>query len=305
MGDATTPPRSLARGRLAGRQRTGRHDHSSGASSDERASGSGAAQYPPGPWLPNRRSPGSTRSRRSSRKAAVRRLKRSAARTCARSGIAQAWEFDRKHAGGNPATAARKLAADEQKACSGDRAHGRSSRRQRPRRLLDPRRVQRGAAADDFSGVMVPATVFGDRTCAAGNVQSGPLHNTIPNPAEAPFPDNNTFWVPDFSPEHFDKLLYTSEEHHRAGPARPHRSRWPTGCRHLRLHDAQPLPGDVQGRLLGRRRGDAVGRGASEAWYGADRCTQDSEGNWVAGPRSAWSATPTTPPGLASWRSAR
>ena len=44
-----------------------------------------------------------------------------------------------------------------------------------------------------------------------GNVQNGPLHNNIPNPAGGPSPDNNSFWVPDFSSEHYNKMLYTEE----------------------------------------------------------------------------------------------
>ena len=46
-------------------------------------------------------------------------------------------------------------------------------------------------------------------TCVPGTVQNGPLHNNIPNPTTFTHEDNNTFWVPDFSPDHFDKMLYT------------------------------------------------------------------------------------------------
>ena len=48
-----------------------------------------------------------------------------------------------------------------------------------------------------------------------GNVQNGPLHNNIPNPADDELADNNSMWVADFSSEHFDKMLYTD----RASPS--------------------------------------------------------------------------------------
>ena len=58
---------------------------------------------------------------------------------------------------------------------------------------------------------MVPKTVFEDRTCVPGTVQNGPKHNTIPNPATLRHEDNNSMWVPDFSPPHYDKMLYTKK----------------------------------------------------------------------------------------------
>ena len=64
-------------------------------------------------------------------------------------------------------------------------------------------------ANDDFTDVMVPETVVRDRTCVPGNIQNGPLHNTIPNPATLAHADNNSMWVPDFSPDHYNKMLYT------------------------------------------------------------------------------------------------
>ena len=130
--------------------------------------------------------------------------------------LKEAQELDRKHAAGNP-VAARQLAKLERKAIK----TGKNPRqiKQAPStqeaRLLtilvefDPNKTY------DWSGVMVPKTVFGDRTCVpAANVPSGPLHNKIPNPANfattpGSAPDNNSFWVNDFSPEHFDKMLYT------------------------------------------------------------------------------------------------
>ena len=114
-------------------------------------------------------------------------------------------------------------------------------------------------ADDDFTDVMVPATVFESRACVAGNVQNGPLHNNIPNPATFSHADNNTFWVPDFSPAHFNKMLYTKDGHHRARSPGPDRPGWRRGHRHLRLHDEEHVRGDVQGRLHGRWRSHPVG----------------------------------------------
>ncbi len=66
------------------------------------------------------------------------------------------------------------------------------------------------AANDDFRGEYVP-TAFQSPDCMPGDVQNGPLHNNIPNPADYELEDNNTFWVEDFSSEHFNKMLYTDE----------------------------------------------------------------------------------------------
>ena len=44
----------------------------------------------------------------------------------------------------------------------------------------------------------------------AGTLLGGPVHNQLPNPATAGRgTDNNSFWVPDFSPSHYNKLIYT------------------------------------------------------------------------------------------------
>ena len=71
--------------------------------------------------------------------------------------------------------------------------------------------------------------------------------------------DNNTFWVPDFSPAHFNKHAVHEDRHHRARPHGPDRPRRRRRHRHLRLHDEEHVRGDVQGRLHGRWRGHAVG----------------------------------------------
>ena len=72
-------------------------------------------------------------------------------------------------------------------------------------------------ANDDFTGTMVPQAVFDDaltpqdeRDCVQGGTTNGPLHNNIPNPADASHKDNNSMWVPDFSPEFYNEMLYTT-----------------------------------------------------------------------------------------------
>lgn len=65
-------------------------------------------------------------------------------------------------------------------------------------------------AADDFSGVQVP-TAFGATDCKPGDVQSGPLHNNLPDPADLSNLDNNSMWVPDFSPKHYNDMLFSKK----------------------------------------------------------------------------------------------
>lgn len=218
-----------------------------------------------------------------------------------RSALEQAWEHEKTYTGGNP-KAARQLASLEQKA---------NRTGQNPRQIKQAKGTQTAQlltilvefnedADDDFTGVQVPASVFGDRSCAPGNVQSGPLHNQIPDPATADHPDNNTFWVEDFSPEHFDKMLYTSQgitERVRPDLTGP---------------DGQPgidISGfTMRNHYLEMSKGAYTVDGAatpwvtvphSEAWYGADRCTQDEEGAWVAGPPQRMVGHPDNPNGPA------
>src|SRR5690606_11714153 len=124
--------------------------------------------------------------------------------------IDRAKVFDRKHAHGNPLTA-RQLARLEAQSIK----TGKSPRRIKQAKSTQVARLLtilvefNERADDDFTDTMVPATVFDDRTCVPGTIQNGPLHNSIPNPASLPHKDNNTLWVPDFSPEHFNKMLYS------------------------------------------------------------------------------------------------
>jgi immune inhibitor A len=124
------------------------------------------------------------------------------------SAIERAKENDRKHAQGNP-VAARQLAATEAQAVKTGKS---------PKNLKQSKTTQQAKlltilvefdGTDDFSDLQVP-TSFGATDCKPGDVQGPTLHNGIPNPADASHPDNNTMWVPDFSSEHFNKMLFSS-----------------------------------------------------------------------------------------------
>ncbi|MGR2752442.1 immune inhibitor A domain-containing protein [Agromyces arachidis] len=129
--------------------------------------------------------------------------------------IAKATAVDEKFASGNP-VAARGLAKLEAKSIETgkspkelkDRFKGAKSTQEA--KLLTILVEFNDQADDDFTGVQVP-TAFGATDCKPGSVQNGPLHNNIPNPADASRLDNNSMWVPDFSPEHFDAMLFSDE----------------------------------------------------------------------------------------------
>jgi immune inhibitor A len=70
-------------------------------------------------------------------------------------------------------------------------------------------------ANDDFSGWVRPNHPSAPDGCVTepeGTLLSGPVHNQLPDPAtNGTGRDNNTFWVPDFSPEHYEKIIYSEE----------------------------------------------------------------------------------------------
>ncbi|MFC3503853.1 immune inhibitor A domain-containing protein [Micromonospora krabiensis] len=211
----------------------------------------------------------------------------------------EARAFDRKYARGNPVTA-KQLAKIEAKSI---------------RTKLNPRKIKQAPstqtaklltllvefndqANDDFTNVMVPRTVFDDRTCVPGTVQNGPKHNNIPNPATLGYEDNNSMWVPDFSPTHYDKMLYTKK-----GITERVRKdlKGPDGKKGI----------DLSGRTMHNMYLE-MSKGAytvdgqaspwitvphSEAWYGANRCFQDENGNWVAGRQQSMNGHPDNPAG--------
>ncbi|SCE65202.1 immune inhibitor A [Micromonospora viridifaciens] len=213
----------------------------------------------------------------------------------------EARAYDRKYAGGNPVTA-RELAKLEAKAIKTG---------QSPRKIKQAKGTQTAKlltllvefndqANDDFTNVMVPSTVFDDRTCVPGTVQNGPRHNNIADPATLPHEDNNSMWVPNFSPEHYNKMLYTKE-----------------GITERVRKDLTGPDGKPGVSLAGRTMHNMyleMSKGAytvdgqaspwitvphSEAWYAASRCFQDENGNWVAGRQQSMNGHPDNPLGAA------
>ncbi|MCW3818362.1 immune inhibitor A [Micromonospora sp. DR5-3] len=211
----------------------------------------------------------------------------------------EAKAYDRKYAGGNP-VAARELAKLEAKAIKTGKS---------PRQIKQAKGTQTAKlltllvefndqANDDFTNVMVPKTVFEDRSCVPGTVQNGPKHNNIADPASLPHEDNNSMWVPDFSPAHYDKMLYTKEgitERVRKDLTGP---------------DGKPGI-SVAGRTMHNMYLE-MSKGAytvdgqaspwitvphSEAWYAASRCSRDANGNWVAGRQQSMNGHPDNPLG--------
>ncbi|MET8355529.1 immune inhibitor A domain-containing protein [Micromonospora sp. NPDC005171] len=207
--------------------------------------------------------------------------------------------FDRKHARGNPVTA-RQLAKDEAKSLKTG---------QNPRKFKKAPATQTAKlltllvefndkANDDFTGVMVPKTVFEDRTCVPGTVQNGPKHNKIPDPARLPHEDNNSMWVPDFSPQHYNKMLYSKK-----GITERVRTdlKGPDGKKGV----------DLSGRTMhnmylemSKNAYTVDGQASpwitvphSEGWYAANRCFQDETGAWVPGREQSMNGHPDNPAG--------
>ena len=132
-------------------------------------------------------------------------------------------------------------------------------------------------ANDDFSGWSRPTDYVTDTPCVtepAGTTMSGPRHNEIDNPATAGFGrDNNSYWVPDFSPAHYDTLLYsttgstTRVRTDLTGPdGKPGIDTSGMTMRNMYREMSQGAY-DLTGQVAGWVKVDH-----SEAWYGADSC---------------------------------
>ncbi|WP_066944577.1 immune inhibitor A domain-containing protein [Microtetraspora fusca] len=132
---------------------------------------------------------------------------------------ALAKEIDRKYASGNP-VAARELAKNEQRAIrTGQNPFDflyKKSKTTKTAKLLTLLIEFNDQANDDFSGFSHPKTIDDVNDCVTeppGTKINGPLHNNIPNPANAAGggKDNNSMWVSDFNNAHYNKMLYSSE----------------------------------------------------------------------------------------------
>jgi immune inhibitor A len=226
-------------------------------------------------------------------------------RTSGQDAVSEAMEFDAKYSQGNP-VAARELARVEARAIK----TGRSPRQIREIRYKDAEKTTEAKlltilvefndqANDDFSNTMVPESVFESRECVPGTVQNGPLHNNIPNPAEAEHQDNNSMWVEDFSSEFYNQMLYSDQGiRERVRPD----LRGPDGRHGI----------DISGYTM-KNMYEEMSQGAytvtgaatpwvkvdhSEAWYGANTCAQDPEtGEWDAGPPQGMQGHPDNPIG--------
>lgn len=226
-------------------------------------------------------------------------------RAAGQDAVSEAMEFDAKYSQGNP-VAARELARVEARAIK----TGRSPQQIRDTRYKDAEETTEAKlltilvefndqANDDFSGAMVPESVFESRECVPGTTQNGPLHNNIPNPAEAEHEDNNSMWVEDFSSDFFDRMLYTDRGiRERVRPD----LRGPDGRRGI----------DISGYTM-KNMYEEMSQGAytvtgeatpwvtvdhSEAWYGANTCAQDPEtGEWDAGAPQGMQGHPDNPIG--------
>ncbi|MEO3869335.1 immune inhibitor A domain-containing protein [Nonomuraea sp. B12E4] len=205
--------------------------------------------------------------------------------------LTPAQKFDRKFTSGNPA-AGRILAAREQQAIKTGRNPAewifKNSKQTRQAKLLTVLVEFNEQANDDFSGFNRLRTVnSAPDDCVVeppGTLLNGPLHNNIPDPATLPHKDNNSFWVKDFSTEHFNKMLYSDK-----GIT----ERVRTDLRDPR--DGKPGI-DVSGFTM-KRMYEEMSKGAysvtgsavgwikvphSEAWYGAAACggaPQDMSGH--------------------------
>ena len=129
--------------------------------------------------------------------------------------LQRATVVDAKHAGGNPVTA-KQLAKLEARALKTGtspkqiKSQYKNAKATQTAKLLTILVDFDEAANDDFSDVHVP-DFWGATTCKLGSVQNGPLHNNIPDPGTLTPQDNNSMWVPDFSSEHYNAMLYTKE----------------------------------------------------------------------------------------------
>jgi immune inhibitor A len=218
--------------------------------------------------------------------------------------LREAFAVDQKYAAGNP-KAARQLAKLEAKAQkTGEspkqiKSQFKGAKSTQQARLLTILVDFNDQANDDFTDVMVPDTVFESRTCVPGTIQNGPLHNNIPNPADASHLDNNTMWMPDFSPAFYNEMLYS-----KTGITDRVRT-------DLTGPDGQP-GFDISGYTM-RNMYEEMSKGAytvsgeatpwvtvphSEGWYAASRCFKNDAGEWEAPIPQDNSGHPDNPDGV-------
>lgn len=211
-------------------------------------------------------------------------------------GVDRAHKHDEKFAQGNPVAAAQlaKIEAKSVKTGKSPKALKHSKTTQQAKLLTI---LVEFDGTDDFTDAYVP-TEFGATTCMPGSVQGPTLHNNIPNPADAAQPDNNSMWVPDFSSEHYNKMLFSKKGI--------------TERVRMDLKDSKGKPGfDISGYTM-KNMYEEMSRGAytltgqatawvsvphSEAYYGATVCHLNDAGEYEAGPMQDMQGHPDNPLG--------
>ncbi|GAA4491755.1 immune inhibitor A domain-containing protein [Microbacterium panaciterrae] len=228
---------------------------------------------------------------------AVADVNGNARRSISSAAFERAKQNDQKHAQGNP-QAAHQLAVTEAKAVKTGKS---------PKNLKKSKTTQQAKlltilvefdGTEDFSNLQVP-TAFGATDCKPGDVQGPTLHNGIPDPATAAHKDNNTMWVPDFSSDFYNKMLFSDK-----------------GITDRVRTDLTGLDGkpgfDISGNTM-KNMYEEMSRGAytltgaatawvtvphSEAYYGATVCHLNSEtGQYEAGPMQDMQGHPDNPLG--------
>ncbi|MFI6595654.1 immune inhibitor A domain-containing protein [Nonomuraea sp. NPDC050536] len=132
--------------------------------------------------------------------------------------LTPAQKADRKFVSGNPA-AARVLAARENEAIRTGLNPAdfifKRAKQTKTAKLLTLLVEFNDQANDDFSGYKrLRTTNSAPNDCVTepqGTIKNGPLHNKLPDPATLPHKDDNTYWVKDFSTQHFNTMLYTDK----------------------------------------------------------------------------------------------
>ncbi|HKH07663.1 MAG TPA: immune inhibitor A domain-containing protein, partial [Agromyces sp.] len=221
--------------------------------------------------------------------------------------IEQAKAVDEKYAQGNPQAARGLAKLENQSIKTGESPKAlKGAKGTQEAKLLTILVEFDENAVDDFSDLQVPIE-FGFQApddqpgvteCKPGEPQSGPLHNGIQNPADYELEDNNSMWVPDFSSEHFNNLLFTDEgitDRVRADLTGP---------------DGQPGI-DISGYTM-KSMYEEMSRGAysvagsatpwvtvphSEAYYGATVCSLNEQGVYRYGAMQDMQGHPDNPLG--------
>jgi immune inhibitor A len=177
------------------------------------------------------------------------------------------------HLGPNP-RAAKQLAAAEARAIQKNRNPAADKNEVEYAKLLTLLIEFSDTANDEFVN-WERQTDINDPSCVVETVTfNGPLHGELPDPATVGTGrDNNTFWVPDFDVEHYEKLMFSEEgitERVRTdltGPdGQPGFDISGYTMRNYFLENSSGLY-DLSGAVV-----DWLTLPHSEAWYGADSC---------------------------------